>query len=443
MKRLPKEQKIYLIIIYILTIVGVLYAIHNGYMETDFIHYYDIVLFIFLIALTESFTVVFKNISFSTSFAITIAAYIIFGPLTCIVVVAIGFLCRVLNVKERGYIHIFNTPVYGTMFNCCALILPIIISNYFYILIGGSFGINNLGKNVLPMIMFVLIYLIVNILMMSILMSIRIKKNVLFCFVGNIKIGFLNSIVMLPIGILLAVIFTKYSYWGLAFIIFPIALVRYTILLYSNTKTQFIETVGALMNAIDARDMYTEGHSRRVAEISHEIAKELKFNDFKIEQLNIAAMLHDVGKIGISDNILNKPDKLTEEEYNIIKEHPSIGIKIIKEIKNIDYVHNIVEHHHERYDGKGYPHGLKGDELPISVYVVQLADAVDAMCSDRPYRKGLPKEIIKAEIAKYSGTQFHPEVAEAYLNILNREIKRLEAQRPKANLIKEENTVTQ
>ena len=114
-------------------------------------------------------------------------------------------------------------------------------------------------------------------------------------------------------------------------------------------------------------------------------------------------------------------------------------MKILKEIKNIDYVHNIVEHHHERYDGNGYPHGLKEEEVPISVYVVQLADTVDAMASDRLYRKGLSKEVIRDEIEKYSGTQFHPKVAQAYLSILKREEKK----EAKTNFIKEEKYVTQ
>lgn len=439
MKRLPKEQRIYLLLIYIITLGFFIHSLFTGYIEVDFSKQYELILFIFLTTLTESFTVVFKSISFSTSFAVTIAAYILLGPFGCILTVMVGFLCRVIKVGEKKYMHIFNTPVFGTAFNCCAVVFPAIMGNYFYRTVGGTFLINEITLNIIPLIIFVMAHFITNILMMSILMAIRMKKNVLFCIIGNIKIGCLNSIVMLPIGMLLANVFEKYSYWGVGFIIFPIALVRYTLLLYSNTKTQFVETVEALMNAIDARDMYTEGHSRRVAEISTQIAKELKFNDWEIENIRIAAMLHDVGKIGVSDNILNKPGKLTDEEYNAIKEHPSIGMKILKEIKNIDYVHNIVEHHHERYDGNGYPHGLKEEEVPISVYVVQLADTVDAMASDRLYRKGLSREVIRDEIERYSGIQFHPKVAQAYLNILKREEKK----EAKANFIKEEKYVTQ
>lgn len=439
MRKLPKNEKLFIISVYAITILLLACSINSSRLDMGSIFFDNLGVFTILIAVTESFTVAFRNISFSTSFAVTIAAYILFGPFISIVAVTCGFLCRVLKVEGRGYVHVFNTPIYGTLFNCCSLVLPILFGNYFYLIAGGTFDVNGIEYNIIPLIVFVVVYLVVNILIMSIFMSLKTNKNILYCFMGNIKIGFLNSVVMLPIGILLAIVFTEYNYWVLILVVLAIVLLRYTLLLYSNTKEQLSDTVEALMNAIDARDMYTEGHSRRVAEISVEIARELKLSQWEIEKIHIAAMLHDVGKIGISDNILNKPGKLTEEEYNIIKEHPTIGVKILKKIKHIDYVHKIVEHHHERYDGKGYPHGLKGDEVDIQVYIVHLADTVDAMTSDRPYRKGMSKEVVKAEIEKYSGTQFHPKVADAYLNILKRE----EKMKAKAQGEMKEKSVTQ
>ncbi len=424
MSSVSAKQKNFFLSVYLVTILSFIVPIISGEMNFEVSNYANIILFIVLTAITESVTVSFKSMSFSTSFAVTIASYILFGPFQCMMILIIGFLCRIIRVNEDvygyKYKHVLNTPLYGTLFNCCALILPVIIGNYFYEILGGVFNFNSIMRNIGPLIVFCIMFILVNSLIMSILMSIMTNKNILFCFVSNIRMGILNSVVMIPIGILLALVFVKYGYIGTIFTVFPILLIRYTLLLYTNSKSQFIETVDALMNAIDARDKYTEGHSRRVAEISVAIGKELKYNQWSIEELNIAAMLHDVGKIGISDTILNKPGKLTEEEFNTIKEHPQIGVSIIKDIKNIDYVHSIVRNHHERYDGKGYPDGKKGDELPLNVYIVQLADAVDAMASDRPYRKGLSVDIIVDEIIKYSGTQFHPIVAEAYLNIIKK-----------------------
>ncbi len=424
MTSVSAKQKRFFLSIYIITVLSFIIPIVGGKMKIEVGNYANILLFIVLTAITESFTVSFKNMSFSTSFAVTIASYILFGTFQCIIILVLGFLCRIIKVDESiygyKYKHILNTPLYGTLFNCCALILPIVIGNYFCKVCMVIFNSNTIISTIGPLIVFCIVFIMVNSLVMSILMSIVTNKNTLFCFIENIRMGILNSVVMIPIGILLALVFVKYGYVGIIFTVFPIFLIRYTLLLYINSKSQFIETVEALMNAIDARDQYTEGHSRRVAEISVAIAKELKYNIRNIEQLNIAAMLHDVGKIGISDTILNKPGKLTDEEFNTIKEHPEIGIKIIKNIKNIDYVHSIVRNHHERYDGKGYPDGKKGNELPLSVYIVQLADTVDAMASDRPYRKGLPESTIIDEITNYAGAQFHPQVAEAYLNIVKK-----------------------
>jgi len=177
------------------------------------------------------------------------------------------------------------------------------------------------------------------------------------------------------------------------------------------------------MLAIEARDVYTQGHSKRVAEISASIAKELKYSERKIEQLSMASLLHDVGKIGIDDHILNNPGKLSDEEFNIIKKHPLIGYNILKDIKNLENILPIVRHHHERYDGKGYPDGKRVDELSLSVFIVQLADSIDAMATDRPYRKALSHDVIIEELKKHSGSQFHPEVVEAYFKVLEKQKK--------------------
>jgi HD-GYP domain-containing protein (c-di-GMP phosphodiesterase class II) len=243
------------------------------------------------------------------------------------------------------------------------------------------------------------------------------SKSIVYTLVINIKLSILNGIAMIPFAIILALLFKQYTYLGVVFFIFPIMLARYTFSLYINSKSQYTDTVDALMRAMEARDKYTEGHAQRVAELVKEIAKELKYNDWTIDKLNIASLLHDVGKIGIDDCILNKPGKLTDEEYDIIKSHPEIGYGILKDVKNLKDIIHIVKHHHERYDGKGYPDGMSGDELNLDVYIVQLADCVDAMTTDRPYRKALTLEQVISELENNSGTQFHPKVVDAYLNL--------------------------
>ncbi len=380
--------------------------------------YMDLIVFSILTVITESLTLYFKNISFSTTFAITILTYVQFGPLVCTIVLLIGYTFRIMKVDNNEYVHFFNTPLYGTIFNYCVLIFPIYIGNYIYTMFGGSISDKNVVDNLVPLILFGCTYFFLNTFLISIIQGLSINKNIIYCFVSNVRLMILNILAMVPLGVLLAVVFIEYHYVGVLLLIVPILLIRYTFSLYVDSKSQYMQTVDALMHAIEARDKYTEGHCQRVAEIACQIAKQLKYNQWKLEQLNMAAMLHDVGKIGICDDILNKPGKLTIEEYSIIKQHPVIGYDIIKKIRNLENIAEIVKYHHERYDGKGYPEGKKGEELSMDIYIIQLADSVDAMKSDRPYRKALTEDEIIDEIEQNTGTQFHPDIAKIYLNIL-------------------------
>lgn len=418
MDSIKNKQRNVLLIVYIITVVVFLHSKYSGFITIKYGDYFTIFFLAVLVTFAESFTVTYKNISVSLSFSIALVCYILLGPFKCALTLMLGYLCRVVKIEDRKYIHVFNTPIYGTFFNCCALILPMMIANYFYILLGGKFSDVSLYGNLLPIAIFSFVYSFVNIAIISALLSVRTGKNILICFYGNIGMGILSMLLTLPISIIAVIMFERYSYLGIILVVCLLSLLRYTLILYSNSKEQFTETVTALMNAVEARDQYTNGHSKRVAEISTEIAKKMGLSIWEIEKIHVAAMLHDVGKIGISDTILQKPGKLTEEEFAIIKSHPEIGINIIKDIKNIEYVFPIVRHHHERYDGNGYPDKKGGDELSLSVYIVQLADSVDAMASNRPYRAGLSSEMIIKEIENGMGTQFHPKVASTYLKIL-------------------------
>jgi len=422
MKKLPINFKIYILIIYLITFISffVFFKMeHNTFLSIRF----DILLFfIFLTALTESFTVIYNKISFSTSFAITVASFILFGTSNAIIILVLGFAFRLPKYNNK-YRHIFNTPFYGTIFNLCSLAIPIIYGNYFYKIAGGTTYNGKLDDNLLQIIVFGGVFYLINTFIISIVFSITTKKGIIYSFISNFKLVLLNTFVMTPFGVLLAYLFNSYSYGGVIIVIIPILLARYTFSLYIQTKSQYVETIDALMLAMEARDKYTEGHSKRVAELSASIAKELKYNDWKIEQLNMAALLHDVGKIGIDDHILNKPGKLTVEEFDTIKTHPQIGYNILKDIKNLESILPIVHYHHERYDGKGYPDGKKPEELSLDVFIVQLADSIDAMSTDRPYRKALQPNVVVEEVKKYSGTQFHPKVVEAYFKMLEKQKK--------------------
>ena len=182
------------------------------------------------------------------------------------------------------------------------------------------------------------------------------------------------------------------------------------------------QLVITLANAIDAKDKYTNGHSARVERYSMMIGKRMGYDEEMLGQLSYAAMLHDVGKIGIPDSIINKPTELTEEESEVIKTHPQIGSEILKQVTELPNIAFGARWHHERYDGKGYPDGLKGDEIPQIARVIGVADAYDAMASKRSYRDILPQAFIRGEIEKGLGTQFDPEVGRIMLDIIDEDV---------------------
>jgi HD-GYP domain-containing protein (c-di-GMP phosphodiesterase class II) len=190
-----------------------------------------------------------------------------------------------------------------------------------------------------------------------------------------------------------------------------------------KNRSLFYHTTIALAAAIDAKDHYTHGHTNRVTNISIAIAKKLGEKNKKevdekfLEEVHIASLLHDIGKIGVPEAILNKEGPLTPEEKAKIKEHSLIGVTILQPIRELYNSILGVKYHHERYDGLGYPEGLKGEEIPLIASIISVADAFDAMISDRPYRKSLSKEDAIAEIKRQSGTQFDPQVVSAFMEL--------------------------
>ncbi|MDJ0852204.1 MAG: response regulator [Myxococcota bacterium] len=192
---------------------------------------------------------------------------------------------------------------------------------------------------------------------------------------------------------------------------------------HQELRDAYVQTIGALANAVDAKDAYTRGHSERVGVYASKIARQLGHPKELIERVYIAGLLHDVGKIGVRDYVITKPDRLTPEEYEEIKQHPEIGAKILEPVEFLKDVAPCVRHHHEWYDGsdRGYPSGLRGDRIPLPSRIILVADTVEAMTSDRPYRKALPLDVVYTELSKYSGSQYDPACVDACLRILDRE----------------------
>ncbi len=184
-------------------------------------------------------------------------------------------------------------------------------------------------------------------------------------------------------------------------------------------KKAYLDIVQSLRATVEAKDSYTRGHSDRVSAYSVLLGKYLKVSDDELEILRIGGLFHDVGKIGIPDTILLKNGKLTDEEYAEIKKHPQIGVDILGDSDMFKNIIPFVKYHHERYDGKGYPEGLSGENIPYIARIAAVADSFDAMSSRRVYRDSLPIEVVKEEIIKNLGTQFDPEIGSVFLDIID------------------------
>ena len=199
---------------------------------------------------------------------------------------------------------------------------------------------------------------------------------------------------------------------------------------YDKLESAYMETIEILRFTVEAKDAYTRGHSDRVSAYSVLIGEALGLSEDDLKTLKIGGLFHDIGKIGIPDSILLKTDKLDDKEYSEIKNHPAIGAHILSNATIFKDIIPIVKHHHERFDGHGYPGKLKGEEIPYLARIATVADSFDAMTSKRSYRDSLPIDVVKEEIKKNSGTQFDPEIAEVFLKILDEQpedIRRIQA----------------
>ena len=231
----------------------------------------------------------------------------------------------------------------------------------------------------------------------------------------------LNVLAAMPLGLLIAELLSMQSgTWIAMIMLFPLLLARYAWQLYLDSKKQQTRLVAAFISTMEAKDTYTQGHSERVGEYAELIAREMGLGQKKLTMLREAAVLHDVGKIGIEDYILRKPGPLDPDERRKMQEHPMIGVKIVEQVGLAAEVVEIIRQHHERPDGKGYPNGIPAEQISLGARILGVADAFDAMTSDRPYRMGMPQERAIQILKEETGKQFDASAVEALLRALEK-----------------------
>jgi putative nucleotidyltransferase with HDIG domain len=228
--------------------------------------------------------------------------------------------------------------------------------------------------------------------------------------------AYLNMLALAPVAWLMAQMYLKAGWWAVLLFAVPLYTTRLAYRRFVEVREMFTETVKSLAEAVDKRDKFTSGHSQNVQEIAMDIGRVMKVSDDDLEALEWGGLLHDIGKIGVPDSVLLKQDRLTRAERQSMNAHPVLGAEIIAPVKRLEPELPIIRHHHEWFNGSGYPDRLVGDEIPKLARILHVADAFEAMTAARPYRMTpLTPEQALAELRKFGGIQFDPEVVDAFV----------------------------
>jgi HD-GYP domain-containing protein (c-di-GMP phosphodiesterase class II) len=334
-----------------------------------------------------------------------LASMFLGGPAVAGWVAAIG----TTEVREvRGRI-----PWYGTLANHAGLVLPAVtagvVREFLLRIYGGA------AADFLYAMVAAGIFLIFNLVLVSTLLGLRTGQGVKEVFIGDLR-GIVASVAaMAPLAWLMAVVYGV-QWWATALFAVPLYSTKLAYQRVVEVREMFTQTIGALAEAVDKRDPFTARHSHRVKEIAVDIGRVMRVSDDELEALEWGGLLHDVGKIGVPDNVLLKQERLNKEERMIMNAHPVLGAQIIAPVTKLAPELPIIRHHHEWYNGSGYPDRLIGDEIPKLARVLHVADAFEAMTAARPYRMTpLTHEQALAELRKFAGIQFDPVVVDAFV----------------------------
>ena len=409
---MPLKLKVYIGAVTGLAIALFIYLASSLSLTTDM--WWVLTFFIILCTIAEFMPVELPvGGDVTIGFPIDFVVILVYGPAAAIIVTSFGVsIGEIIEGKTRWYKIVFNMAQYT---------LSAGIAGMVYQGLGGVVGAVNLTNYIVPAAICAIIYFLINSNLFMIVVSLAEEIPILSVWKKRIKGTVATYIALVPMGFVMAMVYVSVGIWGIILFFFPLFLARRSFELYTKMRKMYLETIRALAAAIDAKDPYTKGHSERVAETSVALAQELNLSGRDIENIEYTALLHDIGKIGIADNILGKNSSLTDKEFDKIKEHPVMGAKIVEPVDFLKNSYEAIYHHHEKYNGAGYPDGLKEKDIPLLSRIIAVADAYDAMGSDRPYRKKLSKDKILKELKDQAGKQFDPEIVKVLISVLDRE----------------------
>lgn len=375
-------------------------------------HWDVVVFFTLLVSLCEAMPVWLPRGggTVSVSFIVIYATIILFGP-------AGGCFAAALGSLSLTELRTF--PVRAILFNRGQLAICAGLSGAVFSLLSSPGAGLSFPRDLPALVLSGFTYGICNITLTLIYLSFYWGARPLNVWLTNFKWLVPVYFILMPIGVLLALVYTHIGVIGVILLLLPLAGARYSFQRYMDMREVYRSTISALSHALDAKDPHTYGHSERVAYYATAIARRLGLPEDQVEMLEYIGMLHDIGKIGIEDVILNKPGIFTPQEYEEMKRHVTIGADIIGKIHMLGKGADWVRYHHERYDGTGFPDGISGEKIPLGARIISVADAFDAITSDRPYKKARSVEECREELIRNSGTQFDPAVVKAVIALLD------------------------
>lgn len=346
--------------------------------------------------------------SYSVSFVMWIAAMVAAGPAEA----AIAAACGTLTLTNR---RMRKTPLTRKVFNASQLVLTGALGGLAYQAAGGPIGqpVGFTPEVLLPLAAAIAVTFPVNTGLVSIAVAICAKRSPRLVWLEEFLPLGPAHVAFALLGFLLASLYLDFGVGALLFLLAPLLIARHAFQGAVAVLDAYDTTVRSVARAIEAKDPYTRGHAERVSQLADMVAREYGLAGEELRMIRYAALLHDVGKLGVSTRVLKKPGKLTADEYDHMKLHPTQGAEILSEIDWLRPALVVPLHHHERFDGGGYPEGLGGDDIPLMARLVTVSDAFDSMTSTRMYRRALSVEQALGELRRCSGTQFDPRAVEA------------------------------
>lgn len=346
----------------------------------------------------------------TASTVINLPCLILFGPLwTSVVDFAANAITHGIVLRKPPVRVIHNVAIYTLGYFATA---------WGYTAAGGHVGTLRFPADALALLAAGAVYFLVNSACVSTVIGLTAGPDPWRIWQRNFQAGLLHHLSFVALGTLVAVVWTSAGPWGIALFALPFLVSRYSFKVYLELKSDMKDFVRALTEVLEEVDPYTRHHSVRVARYALRLARGMGLPEREVEEIEYAALVHDIGKIGPQhQHILQKPGTLSHEEQRTLRAHPAAGAEIVARVRALRRASEIVRAHHERPDGQGYPFGLRADDVPVGARILNVADAFDAMTSDRPYRRALPLDAALGELERGQGTQFDRDVVKCLLRL--------------------------